>query len=411
MGTLIKFELKKLYMSRVNQIVFLGTCLCVLISMIVSVAQARIYDKEGNLVLGLNAVKTWKTIIKELEEPLTDERVGELLQEVLTLRENGKNPDNAEQMENILYSYYLPRQELFSLIRAVYYDSDMERWGENHNILNIPLEQREDFYQARTKQILNALETGREDWKYTEAEKMFWQKKNEKIKTPIYYGYADGWKWSIQSLGYFIIPIIALSIMLARIYAGEYECGTEHIILATKYGKTKIIAAKNLAALIFGGIYLFIMIGIYLGVLFLTLGTDGGGVPIQNYRIDIVYPLTFLQAVLLDFGLCLAISFGIMAFILFLSARMKNSLPVLAISTVVIWGGMFLNRSYTNGVYNHIIDLLPYQAIDKFPFDMYSYPFGNLVLDYPTMVYVVYLTLGAVLIFFAGRAFRRCEVE
>lgn len=411
MGTLIKFELKKLYMNRVNQIVFLGTCLCVFISVIVSVAQARIYDKRGNLIQGLDAVNYQKANMKEIEGPLTDERVGELIQEVLSIKENGKNSDNAEQTENILYSYYIPRQELFSLIQEGYYGSNMEMWSENDYILNIPLEQREDFYQARTKQIQKALVTGREDWKYTEAEQTFWKKKNEKIKTPIYYGYAEGWKWSIQDLGYFIIPIIALSIMLARTYTGEYECGAEHIVLATKYGKTKMIMAKNLAALIFGGIYLFIMIGVYLGVLFPALGIDGGGLPIQNYSISIVYPLTLLQAVLLNLGLCLAVSFGIIAFVLCLSARMKNALPVLATSMVVILSGMFLNRSNTNGVYNHIIDLLPYQVIDKFPFDMYSYPFGNFVLDYPSMVFVVYLTLGVVLICFAGRAFRRHEVE
>lgn len=406
MRTLIKFELKKLWMSRLNRCVFLSVCLWVLVGMAVSIFQTVTFDKEGNLMSGMDAVRCWKNNMKELEGTLTDERVGEIIQEAQRIRAN-QNDEDEKQVEELNFSYYYPRQGLFSLIQQGYYGSDSDDY-----FLDMSLEQRQDFYQARTEQIRSTLINGREDWQYTEAERQFWEKKNEQVETPIDYGYAEGWKWPIDSFGFFIVSIMALCIMLARIYAGEYESGAEHIILATKYGKTKVIAAKNLAALIFGGLFSFITIGIYLVVLLSALGIDGAGLPIQNYNINIAYPFTFVQAVLLYAGLCLVVAFGIMALLLFLSARMKTGLPVLSVSMAIIIGEFFLNPSNTNGVYNHIIDLLPYSAIGNCPFlDMYSYPFGDFVLDYPSMIFVVYITLGILLILFAGRAFRKHEVE
>lgn len=413
MGTLIKYEFKKLYMSRLNKIVFFGTCLFMLVFMIGSVLSAELTDKEGKTVLGMDAVRYWKESRKELEGPLTDERVGEIIQEYQSIVGNPDNFGEEDLKDNVKYGYYLPRRELLYMIRGSYYGFDV---GESYELLlDLPLEQRKDFYEARAEQIHKILVEGRHDWKcieYTKAEQKFWKKKAEKMVTPIYYGDAGGWIWIIDSLGYFLFAVMGLCIMLARTYAGEYESGAEHIILTTKYGKTKIIAAKNLAVLLFGGLYSLINIGIPYVVNLSVFGIRGGGFPVQNYSGSIVYPLTCIQAALLYSGLCMAVGFGMSALVLFLSARVKNGLPVLAVSMGIILSGFFLNHSATNSTYNHIIALLPFHAIQMFPlYDMLSYPFGNFVLDYPSVIFVVYLTLGAVLIFFAGKAFRRHEVE
>lgn len=413
MSTLIKFELKKLFKSRLNKIVFFGTCLFMLVFMIGSILSSGQEDKEGNLLLGLDAVHYWKENRKELEGPLTDERVGEIIQEYQNIIGNPDSFDEEGLKDSVKFSYYLPKQELLHMIEEGYYGFYTR--GGYELLLDLPLEQRKDYYEARAEQIHNILTKGRENWKYTEytkAEQEFWEKKAEKITTPIYFGDAGGWLWIIDCLGFFFFVVIGLCIMLARTYAGEYESGAEHIILTTKYGKSKIIMAKNVAALLFGGLYSLINIGILYVVILSAFGTDGGGLPVQNYIGRIMYPLTCVQSALLYSGLCLAVAFGITAFVLFLSARMKKSLPVLAVLMVVLISGFFLQYSAENSVYNHIIDILPLQIIQSFPlYDMDSYAFGNLVLDYPSMIFVVYLTLGAVLICFAGRAFRRHEVE
>ena len=105
------------------------------------------------------------------------------------------------------------------------------------------------------------------------------------------------------------------------------------------------------------------------------------------------------------------IVFGMVAFTLFVSARMKNGLPVLAVTLFVFLIAFFLKRSDTNGIYNHILYLLPYNAMDHGIRTMCSYPFGGVVFDYIGMRYVVYLLLLVVLMPFAGRAFKRHQVQ
>ena len=75
MGTLIKFELRKLYRNRLNQIVFIGGCLLMFGIMLLSVIHTRGEDREGNPLSGLEAISYDRQLKKELAGPLTDERM------------------------------------------------------------------------------------------------------------------------------------------------------------------------------------------------------------------------------------------------------------------------------------------------------------------------------------------------
>ena len=72
---------------------------------------------------------------------------------------------------------------------------------------------------------------------------------------------------------------------------------------------------------------------------------------------------------------------------------------------------LFLKSSQTNGIYNHILYLLPFNAMDHGTRTLLSYPFGKVVFDYIGMRYVVYLLMLVVLMPFAGRAFKRHQVQ
>ena len=64
---------------------------------------------------------------------------------------------------------------------------------------------------------------------------------NEEIKI----GYVDGWlSTSKNMVRVFIVLALAVIIMLAPIFSGEYE-GVDNIILTSKYGKTKCATKPN----------------------------------------------------------------------------------------------------------------------------------------------------------------------
>ena len=416
MGTLIKFELRKLYRNRLNQIVFIGGCLLMFGIMLLSVIHTRGEDREGNPLSGLEAISYDRQLKKELAGPLTDERVGEIIKEYQEVMDNPDNRnEEGELKEDVLYDYYKPMSGLLTGIGHNYDEVSNCSVGEYLSfggiLLELPLEGRQDFYEAGRERLLNKMLMAA-DWTYSKAEQNFWLSKAEKVATPIEYGYSGGWERINECIGMFIIALIALAVLLARVYTLEYESGAENVILTTKYGKTKVAAAKNIAALIFGGMFCLINLLLPYAVFLPAFGAEGGNLPIQAGDLQIPYPFTYMQADLLYSGACLVMAFGVMALVLFLSARMKTALPVLSGTLVLLFAGMVFKYSDTNGIQNHIACLLPYNAVPLL--DLYSlidYPFGKLILDYPSMIYLVYFTFGVLLLLFAGRAFNRHEAD
>lgn len=413
MRTLIKYEFLKLYKKKMNLIIFWGTCAIMVIFAMMNALQTPAYDEKGNKLEGFTAIAYQKKVISGLQGPLTDERVSELIKEFCEMK---GNPDNIEQgqdgwlfTEPVYYSYYYPKREVLFMI-AHNYDKPWENtYGGNIEELT---GNEVSMYEARTNRLKEMLLQGSSDWKYSEAEQEFWLSKNNGINSPFSYGYAEGWEQVLDMMGFFAIPLISLFIMTAGVYAGEYESHADHIILTIQYGKSKIIAAKNIAAYLFGGLFITATTLImYLGIL-LCNGFEGGNLVIQNFNVDSPYPFTYIQAILICTGVNYVMAFGMLAITLFVSARMKNSLPVLAVMLFFFLLGLFLSSSVTNGVYNHILYLLPYNVATFTELgSLTSYRLGRLVLDCISMRYVVYILLMVLVLPFAGNAFRKHQVQ
>lgn len=413
MYTLIKFEFMKLYKKKMNLIVFWGTCILMAIFMFMSVEQTWIYDEDGNKVAGLDYVAYKKETMKELSGPLTDEKVEEIIKEY---QEMASAPGNSEGegdswhfAGNAYYQYYVPRADLLMLIGHNYDEPGNNTYGAN--LRELVLEDTKGFYETREERLRNTLLIGSSDWQYSKAEQDYWLKKSERIETPFMYGYAEGWARILDTMGFFAIPLVSLFIMIATVYAGEYEKNTDHIILTTKYGKSKVIAAKNIAALLLGGLFYTINIAISFLIILLSYGIDGWNLPVQNFDAQIPYPFSYLETILVCGGMIYVIAFGMTAFTLFVSARMKSGLPVLVVTLFVFFIAIFLKESLTNGIYNHILYLLPFNAMDHGIRTLLSYPFGGIVFDYIEIRYVVYLLMLAGLLPFAGRAFKKHQVQ
>lgn len=66
------------------------------------------------------------------------------------------------------------------------------------------------------------------------------------------YGYYVGWEIIISAFELLMFAVLAVCIVIAPVFSGEYQAGTDAVILSGKYGKTRLITAKILAALLFG---------------------------------------------------------------------------------------------------------------------------------------------------------------
>ncbi len=414
MGSLIKFEFRKIYKKRMNMVVSCITIFLIAVFGIANITQSYTYNEKGEKVSGKLYVKYMKQIAKTSGGELTNEKAQDILAEyqhmVATPGYYEGEGEDGHFTDEIYCSYFLPHRQILLDIAHVYDDPGVQTWGSNLDKLS--LNDIKPLYEAKKDRFQMILEAGSGDWNYTTAEKQYWTKQYDKIAEPVTYGYAEGWSTWFEMAGFFFYVLVGIFIIMSTVYAGEYEQKADHIILTTRYGKSKVIVAKNVAAFLYGFLLSTACILIMALICFGWYGVEGASLPVQSIYFQSTYSLTNVQAVLLYAIMYYLVSFMMIAMTLWLSARMKNGLSVLAVMLLFAFVPIFMNESVTNGLYNHILALLPYNAIQDGGYNtILSYPFGSCVLNYMNMRIVVYLILTVVVVPFAGRAFQRHEVQ
>lgn len=414
MGSLIKFEFRKIYKKRMNMVVSCITIFLIAVFGIANITQSYTYNEKGEKVSGKLYVKYMKQIAKTSGGELTNEKAKDILAEyqhmVATPGYYEGEGEDGHFTDEIYCSYFLPHRQILLDIAHVYDDPGVQTWGSNLDKLS--LNDIKPLYEAKKDRFQMILEAGSGDWNYTTAEKQYWTKQYDKIAEPVTYGYAEGWSTWFEMAGFFFYVLVGIFIIMSTVYAGEYEQKADHIILTTRYGKSKVIVAKNVAAFLYGFLLSTACILIMALICFGWYGVEGASLPVQSIYFQSTYSLTNVQAVLLYAIMYYLVSFMMIAMTLWLSARMKNGLSVLAVMLLFAFVPIFMNESVTNGLYNHILALLPYNAIQDGGYNtILSYPFGSCVLNYMNMRIVVYLILTVVVVPFAGRAFQRHEVQ
>jgi ABC-type transport system involved in multi-copper enzyme maturation permease subunit len=212
----------------------------------------------------------------------------------------------------------------------------------------------------------------------------------------------------------FIIGIVGICICVSGVFSGEYQSGADSIILSSRYGKSKLVTAKVLAAFAYSLLTftLFILVGC--GIQLMAFGTDGWNLPVQVLSSIAPYSLSLSGAVLVSIATLYLVMLGMVSFTLLLSAKMKSSVPVLVIIILVMMLPMFLGISETSGIWNRILVLLPYRAVQPvFASDFYGYigyPLGGLTFDIVTVRMVVYAVMTIICIPIVRKAWKRHQV-
>ncbi len=134
----------------------------------------------------------------------------------------------------------------------------------------------------------------------SDEQKNYWSGMADKVDTPLQYGYHGGWENIISSFELLMFALLAICIEIAPVFSGEYQAGTDAVILSAKYGKTKLTTAKIVASLLFGTAAFILHVVVACGLPLAMFGIDGWNLPLQIANTTIPYPYTFLQAALPD---------------------------------------------------------------------------------------------------------------
>ncbi|EJO5347386.1 hypothetical protein NRP93_001464 [Clostridium botulinum] len=416
MFSLIKFEFKKLAKKKSNIITILVSVILTIILSSMTITRFEYLGIEGHST-GFKAIELKKQDAKKLPTKITEDQVAKDIKNYQSLFSNPKNTIKTQTgqlslKDDVFLKSVYPKYDYLSMIAVNYCEPGGEsKVYDLSNLLRLKLKNGAKFYETRKNKILTFVNMNHKSGNYSDKEKKFWNNKISKVKTPYTYGYYVGWESLLRTFGTLVFTLLAIIIIVAPMFAGEYQCGADSIILSSKYGKTKIIKAKIIAAFTFATIIFVLNVIFTLAIPLLSFGTDGWNLPIQIQNTIAPYKVTFLGAILMSIGIAYVVILGSVSFTLLLSAKLKTPFTVLIVQIIILLVSLFMKEGADNSFYNHILYLLPFKAIQSELFTYLSYSFGGITISLILMRVIVYAAMAIVFLPFVKNAFRKHQVQ
>lgn len=421
MFDLVKFELKKIIARPSTRYTCLAVALVLCAIMALNVLQTKTTSNTEEILSGFDAIHQRQTAAAEHAGVLSGERIAEEVAAYYDLAFSELDPQEVASMSNAAAYDAVSsahddetRSELYG---AGYYPWLFSAWnsGGKEPIQVSALlgpDPEVSFYDALDERVQAALDDGQGgSWTYSDAERAFWTNKQQQVAEPLSYGYAGGWENIMDCIAFAAFAMIAVCVGLAPMFAGEYRERTDSVLLASRYGRTKLIGAKLMASFVFATAVFAVCAVIICGVSLGAYGAGGGDLPAQVMALSSPYALTMAQCTGVMVGLAYLMTLGFAALTLLLSSVLRSVLSIFAIDVaLVLLTGMIPTGGL--GALTHLVVLFPTSglAAPTMFWRYMSYPFGGLVLDQATMIAVVYGIAMAVCVPFAAWAFRRHEV-
>lgn len=405
MKSMIYYEFQKIFRRKFNVIVMLAGYILMLVCAVNYVRQESFYDAEtDSYVHGIQAYRMNEKENSELADYLTEDYLTGLIKGI---QEKNMDLESDEAYMQVIR----PMTDLLHVICRNYMDmSEDVDWNK---LNEIPTEDGVHFYERRVEKVEEFLNMDFSYGNYSEAEKTFWLKKESEVETPFRWGDKTVMNnvWYTIEVAFYLLFVIAVCI--SPVFASEYESGASALLLTTKYGKTKLIYAKILAAILFSLVYMVIPIGMGVAILGISVGFHGADLPVQLWNTIIPYNWTIGETFVVSSAKILLITLAITLLTLLFSSRIKGSLSTLVIVFAILIGPAFLPMSKESGLWNHINYLFPVRVVNTKDVisTLNSYQFGTVVLSYLGMTVLVYFLIAIISFFGIGNGFAKHQVS
>lgn len=308
MKKLIYFELRKIFSKRLSMVTLIGILLFSALLSFSTYQNKYAFDQNAGEGSGKAAVEIDKEIAAKYEGILTDEKVRPMM------------------------SDFAPTSDLHGLNAAYIYQNAMQSAA---------------FSRFSD---LNG------NWNGLSVSDVFG---NEEIKI----GYVDGWlSTSKNMVRVFIALALAVIIMLAPIFSGEYE-GVDNIILTSKYGKTKCATAKVVAGILTAILTTALIVAFNLFLARAFYGTEGLNCSIlfaPSEYVEAFIPFNITCGTLLKYQILLAFTctISVTGITLLMSAISKNQIVALVAAMAIFLFPVLLPIPETNPLFR-LVGLLP----------------------------------------------------
>ena len=277
---LVKYEFLKILRKKSTLIVMAISLVLTAFLFGLPIMQFQTYNQNG-VIKGTEGIAYEKAQSENYSVLLTEDYITESIQEVQELFENPDNvgTDGNEKflIGDAYWNEIAPGEKMLNLIAKAY--SNPNEYVSYNHMPNLDVSNGASFYEAmeiKREKILNAASSD-----LSNEQKDYWRNMARNIDIPLQYGYYEGWEIITTSFELLMFAILAICIVIAPAFSGEYQAGTDAVILSGKYGKTKLITAKIIASLLFGTMAFVLHIIVACGLPLISFGVDGWNLRLQ----------------------------------------------------------------------------------------------------------------------------------
>ena len=413
---MVRYELKKVFGS-VGGKVALGLYIAtVILACFLSTngfmnVEIKWVNEQGEHERGFHAVQKLREARNKWEGWLDEEMLNKVVQENQRIIATPQYQSSITQQKEISYSWKQGFNPIRDLINRSY--STGFRSYDYYRADGISVIKEETFYGNRTRQLKDWLydKTDIAFDRYSEEEKQYLIGQYEKLETPFYVDYHDGWYQLLENAA--ILPMLGILIigyMVAGMFSNEFKWKADAVYFSTLLGRNKATSAKIKAGLLLVTVLYWGAMLIYSIVTLGYLGFEGAGCVVQLQVWKSLYNITFWQAWVLTLICGYIGNLFLTALTMFISAKTKSS--VIAVTTPFVI--MFI-PSFLQGMADWldvVIAMLPVSLLEFYQhlgtFDLITI-FGKVfrVLDVCLPLYAV---LTVVLVPVIYRDFRKKQI-
>lgn len=287
---ILKYELKKIFSKKPNQVVLAVAVLLAVVFSIFAIRSIRYVDKQGVLHEGtLTAARCLASDKNQWKGTLTGEKIASVVKsrKEMVAKYPEDIPDTA--FGETIQSYNDISDFVINIMtpdspwdKSVLYQLTDEQMGELYNIYKNNMLKMSDEYGK------------------TPEQQKFLMKQYEKIQMPITYEAPVSWDTMIlYAETYEMVLAIVIGFLTAGIFAEEFRNRAESVYYSTKYGRSKATKNKILAGILTTTIVYWTGAGILTLISFTVMGTSGMHTPYQLMFPYSIYSMTFGQYYLL----------------------------------------------------------------------------------------------------------------
>ena len=334
-----KLEMKRLLKTRSTWILMAAALLVTLIFWCINVFGAYYYSNDGKSYHGLDAMEMRRIIAESAEGEWTPERLRDVFTQVAEENANygaaadGTANDNYEAVTGSGNNTPSSTADYtLTFMRSLLQVCDVQYVNE------ITPEMAAQYYTLRKARIEEATTLN-----YGPAAAEAALKLDENTAEPFYYEFGFGTGSDIAStlpVSLFAVAIVC-SIICAPVFASDYSTGADDIQRCARYGCRRLGKAKLLAAMTLSTALYIICAAVFVALTLAVYGDDKTSAQLALdalVLIDIDMNGVLVLTLVAGFLSVLAMT----AFTLYLSARMRSSVAVLAIALAVAMAPTFL---------------------------------------------------------------------